>query len=34
MVWFLTALLLLFNVALPLWRLWATRKRDVDYDSY
>ena len=34
MVWLFIVLLVLFNVALPLWRFWVTRKNKVDYDPY
>ncbi len=34
MVWFLIALLALFNVVLRLWRVWVTRKRPADYEPY
>ncbi len=29
MVWLLIGVLLFFNVALPLWRVWVTRHREI-----
>ena len=34
LVWLLIAVVVLLNVALPLWRLWVTRHRVTDYEEY